>query len=98
MGLQCVQLEIKDKFGKQFEDTGYNGSSDWDGLHSIASNIGCAFCRAKGIRLIRGLHDSVNLHLDKSVQFPKDLHFLHRHVGWSVAKLTGKKMRCSLCS
>jgi hypothetical protein len=44
----------------------------------------CENCRLKGVKLMNGLHDSVNIHLNKKAQHPADLEFLHRYVTWSV--------------
>ena len=96
--LQCQEIKFSDKFGRVAEFTGYDGSKVWNTSHNAIDSIDCAFCRAKGIRHGTGFHDSVNTHLGKTVLYPKDLKFLHRHVSWSIQKIEGKKLRCSLCS
>ena len=96
--LQCQVLKIPSKFGNKFENTGYDGSKNWTVIHNEMKKIGCPFCRDKGIRLGHGLHDSVNVHLDKKTHFPKDLQFLFDHVSWSLQKVKGKKLKCSLCN
>ena len=89
------------KFGKKFEDTGYDGSQHWKVLHDEVNKIECDFCKDKGVKLMRGLHDSVNAHLGKPL-FKKangrlsDLEFLLKHVAWSVKKYE-PGLKCELC-
>lgn len=94
--MKCQLLQVE-KFGKAEEYTGYDGSEDWKALHKAVGAIGCDYCRGKAIRLMRGLHDSVNVHLDKSPHYPKDLEFLFKHVLWSMQKKINLGLKCSLC-
>ena len=45
---------------------------------------------------MRGLHDSVNLHLGKKAQHPKDLDFALKHFVWSKKQLE-PGLKCELC-
>ena len=40
----------------------------------------CEFCRDKGIKLMRGIHDAVNIHIGKTPQYPKDLKFTQKYI------------------
>ena len=93
MTLECQALKFSE-FGPKYEDTGYDGSSHWKVLHDEVDRIECDFCKHKGIRLMRGLHDSVNKHLGKKVHHPDDLEFLQKHVAWS---LSDNGLRCFKC-
>ena len=72
--LECKLLSLP-KFGKKFEYTAYDGSRHSRVLHDEINKIECDFCKDKGKKLMRGLHDSVNLHIGKKAQYPKDLDF-----------------------
>jgi len=84
------------KFGKKFEDTGYDGSQHWKVLHDEVNKIECDYCKEKGVKLMRGLHDSVNLHLGKKALHPKDLDFALKHIVWSKKQLE-PGLKCELC-
>ena len=91
------------KFGKKFEDTGYDGSHHWKVLHDEVNKIECDYCKDKGVMLMSGLHDSVNIHLGKPI-FKKangrlsDLEFLLKYVAWAVEKYTpGSGLKCFKC-
>ena len=60
--LECKLLSLP-KFGKKFEYTAYDGSRHRRVLHDEINKIECVFCKDKGKKLMRGLHDSVNLHI-----------------------------------
>ena len=98
--LQCQALKFNE-FGPKHEDTGYDGSSHWKVLHDEVKSIKCDFCKDKGIKLMSGLHDSVNAHLGKPL-FKKansrldNLEFLLKHVAWSVQKYK-PGLKCELC-
>ena len=94
MALQCQALKFNE-FGPKHEDTGYDGSSHWKVLHNEVNNIECDFCKEKGIKLMRGLHDSINVHLGKKRAYPKDLEFLLKHVAWANEQTGG--LRCFNC-
>ena len=64
--------------------TGYDGSQKWNLVHEKFNSIPCEYCRQKAIKLGRGLHDSVNVHLGKKKKYPKDLDFLHNYVTRAV--------------
>ena len=81
--LECIL--IKQKFGKKEEFTGYQGAKNWNVVHNEMNKIGCEYCKEKGIKLMQGVHYSVNVHLGKRVVYPKSLNFLAEHVAWSVA-------------
>ena len=76
----CVASE-KFKFGN--ENTGYKGAHIWDQLNKTVRKIECDFCRDKGIKLINGMHDSINIHLGKVMKKPKDFNFALNHLLWS---------------
>ena len=80
--LQCIT--VRQKFGKKEEFTGYDGSKNWKIVHDEMRKIGCPYCKEKGIKLMQGVHDSVNVHLGKKVIYPQSLNFLAQHVAWSV--------------
>ena len=84
------------KFGKKFEDTGFDGSKHWKVLHDEVNKIECDYCKEKGVKLMRGLHDSVNLHLGKKAQHPKDFDFALKHIVWSKKQLE-PGLKCELC-
>ena len=65
------------------EDTGYDGSHIWTKLDKTVDEIECDFCRNKGRKLINGIHDSINIHLGKIMQKPKDFNFALNHLLWS---------------
>ena len=74
-------------FGKKQEFTGFNGSPVWKEFHNLLGDknkMYCDYCRDKAIKLGRGLHDSINAHLGKKIQYPEDLKFLQKHVTWSI--------------
>ena len=60
------------------------------------NKIECDYCKEKGVKLMRGLHDSVNLHLGKKAQHPKDLDFTLKHIVWSKKQLE-PGLTCELC-
>jgi hypothetical protein len=78
--LKCKVSKNYD-FGNEL--TGYNGAHIWSKLHKTVDEIECNYCRTKGIKLMKGLHDSVNTHLGKKKKFPKDFDFLLNYVLWS---------------
>jgi len=85
MSLTCTK--VSDNFGKNYEYTGFDGSAVWSELHRLMQDkkkMWCENCRLKGVKLMNGLHDSVNIHLNKKAQHPADLKFLHKYVTWSV--------------
>ena len=65
------------------EDTGYQGQHIWKKLNDTVREIDCEFCRDKGIKMINGMHDSINIHLGKVMQKPKDFNFALNHLLWS---------------
>ena len=60
--------------------TGYDGSQKWQKIHDTVNSIECDFCRDKGIKLMRGIHDAVNIHIGKTPQYPKDLKFTQKYI------------------
>ena len=93
--LECKLLSLP-KFGKKFEYTAYDGSRHWRVLHDEINKIECDFCKDKGKKLMRGLHDSVNLHIGKKAQYPKDLDFALKYILWSKKQLE-PGLKCELC-
>ena len=93
--LECKSLSLP-KFGKKYEYTAYDGSKNWKVLHDEVNKIGCEFCKDKAVKLMRGFHDSVNLHLGKNVIYPKDLDFTVKHLLWSKKQLE-PGLKCELC-
>ena len=60
--------------------TGYDGSKHWHIIHKEVNKIGCEFCREKGIKLMRGVHDAVNIHIGKKAKYPKSLKFTQEYL------------------
>ena len=60
--------------------TGYDGSQKWKKIHDTVNSIECEFCRDKGIKLMRGIHDAVSIHIGKTPQYPKDLKFTQKYI------------------
>lgn len=75
--LTCTKLG---KIDPKDHNTGYNGSKKWEQLHQTVDSIECEFCRQKGIKLIRGIHDAVSIHIGKTPQYPKDLKFTEKYI------------------
>ena len=48
-------------------DTDVFGPHYWGALHNLVENIPCSICRNDAIGLMRGMHDVVNVKLDKPV-------------------------------
>lgn len=48
-----------------FRCTGYDGSHKWRQLHEIVESIECEECRDHAVKLMRALHDHVNVGLGK---------------------------------
>lgn len=48
-------------------DTEVFGPHYWAALHNLVENIPCSICRNDAIGLMRGMHDVVNVKLDKPV-------------------------------
>ena len=92
--LKCQSLQFKE-FGPKQEDTGYDGSLHWKILHDEVKKIECEYCRDKAIKLMRGVHDSVNVHLGKEKMYPKDLEYLLKYVAWANKEKKG--LRCFKC-
>ncbi len=80
--LKCTV--VKGNFGKNLEYTGYDGSHSWKNLHNEVKEIECDYCKDKAIKLMRGLHDTVNIHLGKKPKYPNDLNFLHKYTSWAI--------------
>jgi hypothetical protein len=72
------KIKIEDNY------TGYNGSKHWKIIHNEVEKIGCEFCRQKGIKLMRGIHDAVNIHIGKKAKYPKDLLFTQKYLTKAV--------------
>ena len=68
MPLSCSKLE---KINPAEYYTGYDGSQKWKKIHDTVNSIECEFCRDKGIKLMRGIHDAVNIHIGKKRTIPK---------------------------
>jgi|TARA_R110000824_G_scaffold399193_2_gene604256 hypothetical protein len=64
--------------------TGYDGSDKWKKIHATVNSIECEFCRQKGIKLMRGIHDAVSIHIGKKPVYPNDLKFTHNYVTRAV--------------
>ena len=79
--LTCTKLG---KIDPKDHYTGYDGSTHWRVIHNEVNKIGCDFCRQKGIKLMRGIHDAVNVHIGKKVFYPNDLKFTHNFVTRAV--------------
>ena len=60
--------------------TGYDGSKKWEKIHETVNSIEGEFCRDKGIKLMRGIHDAVSIHIGKTPQYPKDLKFTEKYI------------------
>tara|TARA_R110002020_G_C16317689_1_gene774452 strand:+ start:2053 stop:2304 length:252 start_codon:yes stop_codon:yes gene_type:complete len=75
--LTCSKLK---KIKPSDNYTGYDGSHHWGVLHKEVETIKCDFCRQKGIKLMRGMHDAVNVHIGKKIQYPKELKYTHNYV------------------
>ncbi len=75
--LSCTKLG---KIDPNDHKTGYDGSQHWKILHNEVDKIGCEFCRQKGIKLMRGLHDAVSIHIGKKPQYPQDLKFTEKYI------------------
>src|SRR3990167_1686802 len=65
------------------------GPPTWAKLHATMEAIPCEGCRQVGIRAMRGLHDVVNLELEKTVRYPQDLLFLQKLVEEAVVRCRG---------
>ena len=52
--------------------------------HATVNSIECEFCRQKGIKLMRGIHDAVSIHIGKKPVYPNDLKFTHNYVTRAV--------------
>ena len=96
--LQCIQVQQPKNFGRQHEFTGYDGSKNWQVVHDEMEKIGCDFCRYKGIKLMRGVHASVSVHLDKDPVYPKEIDYVLQHVTWAARKLSSTGLRCENCN
>jgi hypothetical protein len=79
--LSCYKVE---KIKVNDHLTGYDGSEKWKKIHETVDSIECDFCRQKGIKLMRGIHDAVNIHLGKKVFYPSDLKFTQNYVNRAV--------------
>ena len=75
--LSCTKLE---KINPKDHYTGYDGSKKWADIHKTVDSIECEFCRQKGIKLMRGIHDAVNVHIGKKVNYPSDLKFTENFI------------------
>ena len=73
--LTCTKLG---KIDPKDHNTGYNGAEKWKKLHATVDSIECEFCRQKGIKLMRGLHDAVSIHIGKKPLYPSDLKFTEK--------------------
>ncbi|MGH7743901.1 MAG: hypothetical protein ACREQ5_03660 [Candidatus Dormibacteria bacterium] len=60
------------------------GNRGWEMIHGAIENYPCSLCRESGTRLFRGVHDMVNVFLEKPVAYPKDLLFLQEQVDLAV--------------
>jgi hypothetical protein len=81
-----LKCSVNKKYDFGNEVTGYDGSHVWKKLHDTVETIECDYCKGKGIKLIKGLHDSVNVHLGKKMKYPNDFDFLLNHVLYSENK------------
>lgn len=45
--------------------TGYDGSEQWKKIHRAAEEIPCETCKDHAVKLVKGLHDVVNVGLGK---------------------------------
>ena len=95
--LKCIQVQQPATFGRQHEFTGYDGSKNWAVVHDEMEKITCPFCKSKGVKLMRGVHASVNVHLDKLPVYPKDIDYVLQHVTWSARQLSSTGLRCTNC-
>jgi hypothetical protein len=75
-----LKCEYLGKINVNENYTGYDGSKHWKILHNEVKKIKCDFCKQKGIKLMHGLHDSVNIHIGKKVKYPNDLKFTHDYI------------------
>ena len=56
----------------------------WKKIHDTVNSIECEFCRDKGIKLMRGIHDAVSIHIGKTPQYPKDLKFTEKYTDYNI--------------
>lgn len=52
------------------------GNRAWRVIHGAIENYPCSTCRENGRKLLRGVHDLVNIHTGKKVYDRKSLEFL----------------------
>ena len=81
-----LKCSVSKKYDFGNEVTGYDGSHVWKKLHDTVNTIECDYCKGKAVRLMRGLHDSVNVHLNKKMKYKDDFDFLKNHVLWSDSR------------
>ena len=60
------------------------GPYTWSALHHLVQTFPCDTCARHGGRLLRGLHDLVNVGLGKPLFAPRDFKFLVQEVGKAV--------------
>lgn len=62
------------------------GAYAWSVLHHAVESLPCSTCAEAGKKMMRGLHDLVNVHLDKPVKHPEDLLWLRDSAADAVRK------------
>ena len=75
--LTCSKLA---KIDPKDHNTGYDGSKKWADIHKTVDSIECEFCRQKGIKLMRGIHNAVSIHIGKKPLYPNDLRFTENYI------------------
>lgn len=69
------------------------GPYTWGILHHAIESFPCGPCAEHGGRLIRGLHDVVNIHLGKPMYAPRDFEFLVEMVAGAARKSASGRAR-----
>lgn len=69
------------------------GPYTWGVLHHAIETFPCGPCAEHGGRLLRGLHDVVNVHLGKPLYAPEDFQGLVELVVGAARKIAGKGTR-----
>ena len=69
------------------------GNRAWSIVHGAIDNYPCSLCREVGSRLFHGVHDMVNIHLEKRVFFPEDLQFLAEQTALAMKKVQSLNYR-----
>ena len=82
---------------REYDVAAIVGPYTWSMIHHLVENFPCHHCAEEGGRLMRGLHDLVNLKLGKKLQYPADFRYLADAVCSRSCRPTRRGVHSGIC-